>query len=137
MRGIEKVLVALFIVLEALAALFLVAVSVHGPDGLPIAAGIYLVLAAPLTWWAGRWCRNAMLLTLVGVALLAVAPGLIAGMSRLEERKFKRRVTATRVANVRDEPILSSTGRPIGVRVSYDITIPETGYFYAFASVDP
>jgi hypothetical protein len=136
MRKVDKVLAAVFIGLEAVVALLLIAMSVHGPAGLPIAAIVYFLVAASLTWWAGRRCRNVVLLALVGIALLATAPGVIVGMDRLEHIGSERRVAATRVANVRDEPILASTGRPIGVRVSYDITIPRAGYFSVFASVD-
>jgi len=38
-------------------------------------------------------------------------------------------IAATLVTDVRDEPILSTTsGRPIGVRVSYNVTVPNHGY---------
>ena len=72
----------------------------------------------------------------MGLAMVVAAPGVAFFVEQLERAAFERRVAATRVVNVRDEPILSGTGRRIGVRVSYDITIPRAGYFSVFASVD-
>jgi hypothetical protein len=43
-----------FTVLDAAAAFVLLAVSVHGPDSLPVAAPIYFVCAVTLTWWSAR-----------------------------------------------------------------------------------
>jgi len=39
MRTATKIFVVVFIMLEAVAALGMVVISVHGPAGLPIAAG--------------------------------------------------------------------------------------------------
>lgn len=132
----RKIAVAVFVVLEGIASLWLVVASVHGPAGLPIAAGIYFAVAAGLTWWSGRRFGDTVSVVGVGLAMVVAAPGVAFFMEQLEHDAFERRVAATRVVNVRDEPILSSTGRPIGVRVSYDITIPGAGYFSVFASVD-
>jgi hypothetical protein len=136
MRATMKVLVALFVVLEALATLGLLVVSVHGPSGLALAACVYFVIAAGLTWWAGLRLASAVALTGVGVVLLAAAPGLLAALAQLEHFQYERRVAATRIADVRDEPILSATtGRPIGVRVSYKVTVPARGYFAILPSL--
>ena len=130
-------IVALFIVLEGLAALGMIVISVHGPAGLATAAGVYFVIAAALTWWAGRRIVSARLQSVVGVALLAAAPAIVAGLAQAEDVAYKRRVAATRVEGVRDEPILSSTGRPMGVRVSYHVTVPKRGYFAILPSLYP
>jgi hypothetical protein len=131
-----KVLVAMFVVLEAVAALGLIVVSVHGPTGLAAGACVYFVVAAGLTWWAGRRVASAWAVAAVGVALLGTAPGVFAVLVQLENVGYARRVAATRVADVRDEPIISaSSGRPIGVRLSYSVTVPDRGYFAVLPSL--
>jgi hypothetical protein len=135
-RKMMKAFVAMFVVLEAVAALGLIVVSVHGPSGLAAAACAYFVIAAGLTWWAGRRLASALVLIAVGVALLAAAPGLFATLGQLENFRYARRIAATRVSDVRDEPIVSSTsGRPIRVRLSYTVTVPQRGYFAILPSL--
>jgi len=104
--------------------------SVHGANGLATAAMIYLVVALALTSWVAA--RHRTIPAVLGVGLLSVAavPTIIAVLERVEQIRSDRRVAATRIANVRDEPILSAlTGKPIGVRVSYEVTVPARGYF--------
>lgn len=136
MRTGAKILVVLFILLEAVAALGMVAISVHGPAALPIAAGIYFVAAALLTTWAGRRVASAWVVGGVGLALLAAVPGIVALLNEADNRAYKRDVAATRIGNVRDEPILSTSGRPIGVRLSYSVTAPRRGYYGVLPSLD-
>lgn len=128
-------LVALFVVLEALAALGMVVISVHGPAGLATAAAIYLAVAALLTWWAGRRFESALGVAGVGMALLAAVPAVFAVLVQAESVAHNRRVAATRVADVHDDVILSATGRPIGVRISYTVTAPARGYFAILPSL--
>jgi hypothetical protein len=135
MNRTTAALVATFVVLEALAALVMAAMSVHGPDALPIAAGAYFVIAAGLTWWAGRRMASALRFAGVGLALLAAAPAVVAVVIKAEEVAYQRRIAATRVDDVRDEPILGVSGRPIGVRVSYRVTAPKRGYFWILPSL--
>ena len=118
-----------FTVLEAVAALGLVAISVHGPEGLTLAAPMYFVCAAALTWWAARRFDSARVVVGVGLLGLVVAPGLVMSLAGVEELAYERRIAATRVTDVRDEAILSSTGQPIGVRLSYTVSVPKRGYF--------
>lgn len=129
MTAKRAVLVTVFIVLEAMAALGMIVISVHGPAGLGVAAAIYFVVAAGITWFAGRSVANSLGLTGVGIALLALTPGIFAVLAQVEQVKYRRRIAATRVDDVRDDAILSTTGRPIGVRLSYTVTVPERGYF--------
>jgi len=70
-------------------------------------------------------------LAVAGVGLLAVlaAPAVIAVLGWVERLAHERRVAATRVSDVTDEPILSASGRPIGVRLSYAVSVPKRGYF--------
>jgi len=125
----RKALVDLFIVLEALVALGMLVISVHGPNGLPHAAWIYLIVAASLTAWAGWRLANTLAFAGIGLALLALAPGIVVMLEQVEEKANARRIAATRVTDVKDDVILSASGRPIGVRVSFNVTVPKRGYF--------
>ena len=136
MTTATKLTVALLVILEAAAGLGMIAISVHGPNGLPVAAGIYFLLAAGLTWWVGSRSVGVVRVLAAGIALLAAAPGVVFLLERIEHFAFERRVAATRVSDVRDEPILSASGRPIGVRVAYSVTVPDRGYFYVLPSLD-
>jgi hypothetical protein len=127
-----RLIVASIVVLavQAIVAWGLAIMSVHGPSGLTIGAVIYLPAAWALTVWVAA--RNGSTLALVGIGLasVAIAPGIIAALDRIEEAQTNRRIAATRISDVRDEPILSSTtGRPIGIRVSFSATVPSKGYF--------
>jgi hypothetical protein len=114
------------IALQALAAAALFLASIHGPAGLTVGAPLYLGVAAALTWWAGR--KSWTLLVVTGAAMLAAAPGLHFVLDKAERIAYDRRIASTQVAEVRDEPILSD-GRPIGVRLSYQVIAPARGYF--------
>jgi hypothetical protein len=131
----SKVLVAILIGLEALASLGMLAISVHGPDGLVIAAPLYLLAAAGLTWWIARRFDSALVLLGMGILMLAAVPGVVLALEQVGRMTHERRVAATRVDDVRDEPILSASGRPIGVRVSYTVSVPTRGYFAILPSL--
>jgi hypothetical protein len=121
---------ALVLILQGLAALALMIISVHGPAGLGIAAVVYMVFALGLTSWVATRYRTIPALAGIGLLSVAAVPAIVAGLDRIERIRYDRRIAATRVSDVRDEPILSSTtGRPIGVRVSYSVSVPERGYF--------
>jgi hypothetical protein len=135
MTAKRTALVAAFIVLEAMAALGMIVLSVHGPAGLGAAAAIYFVVAASITWFAGRSLANNLGFAGVGVALLALTPGIFAVLAQVEQVRYRRRIAATRVGDVRDDAILSTRGRPIGVRLSYTVTVPERGYFAILPSL--
>ncbi len=111
-----RLLAILFTALQLLAAFWLAAVARHGPSGLAAAALAYLVAAVALTWWASH--RGTLPLIAAGVLGLAAAPGVLLGLDALERQARERRVAATRVSDVRDEPILSR-GREVGVRLSF------------------
>jgi hypothetical protein len=130
-----KLLVAIFVLLEVVATLGMMAISVHGPAGTIIAAFLYLPFAAVLTWWIGHRFANVGAVIGVGVPLLLAPIGIVASLGQLERIAYNRRVAGTRVENVRDEPIESASGKPIGVRVSYSVTVPATGYFAIFPSL--
>ena len=124
-----RVVVAIFIVLQAFAALSMFGLSVHGVAGQAIAAPIYFLIAAGVTIWVGRRVAATLAVAGVGLLLLLAAPGVIAVLGQIERVAHDRRVAATRVSDVTDEPILSATGRPIGVRMSYAVSFPKRGYF--------
>jgi hypothetical protein len=129
------VLAVLFIALEALAALWLGAVSVHGPSGLGFAAIGYFVVAATVTWASaalpkGRSrARGAAIVAGTGVLMVALAPALLLTLDRIETHRYRKRVAATRVEGVRDEPIRSPNGDEIGVRVSFTVNAPSAGWY--------
>ena len=132
----SRIILALFVVLQALAALGLAALSIHGPTGLIAAAPIYFVGAVCVTWVVARRGSRAIALVGTGLVTLAAAPGLVALMAGLESLAYDRRIAATRVSEVRDEAILSArTGRPIGVRLTYVVAVPKRGYFGILPSI--
>ncbi|MBI2374977.1 MAG: hypothetical protein HYV07_13355 [Deltaproteobacteria bacterium] len=130
-----------FTLLEALAAFWLGAVSRHGPAGLTWAAPSYLVLAPALTWWAARRLaalprpQAVALLVGVGVLVVCLAPASLFLLDRVETRRSERRIAATRLSEVRDEPIISPTGQPIGVRLSFVVEVPHAGFYGFMPSV--
>src|SRR5262245_11927366 len=125
----RRALLAPFIALEILASFGMLAVSVHGPSGLAIAAGIYLVVAVLFTWLAARQVANTLAFVGVSCALLAAVPAIFAVLAKVDDIAYRRRIAGTHVGDVRDEVILSAKGQPIGVRLSYTVTVPSRGYF--------
>jgi hypothetical protein len=124
-----------FTVLETLVALGLVALSVHGPDGLPIAAASYFIVAVGITWWTARRFDSARVLLATGALALAAAPAIFALLGERDRRAYERRIAGTHVRDLRDQAILSPGGRAIGVRVSYTVTVPKRGYFGIVPSI--
>jgi hypothetical protein len=129
LRARLAIVTGLFVVLEGAAALLMLVGSVHGASTLSLAAPVYFVVAVTATWWAARRYARMSLLLGTGGLMLAGAPGVIALFDRIDQFQYDRRIAATRVTDVHDEPILSATGRPIGVRVSYKVSVPSRGYF--------
>jgi hypothetical protein len=125
-----RALAAVLVVLQLLAALAMFALSVHAPTGLALSAPLYFVAAAVFAWWAARR-KSWPLLALAGVVTLAAPPAIYALLDLLDRMAYERRMAATQVSEVRDEPILAA-GRPIGVRLSYQVTTPARGYFAVF-----
>ena len=131
----SRVVVAIFVVLQALAALAMLALSVHGATGQAIAAPIYFLVAAGVTLWVGLRVPATLVVAGVGLLMVLAAPGVVAALGYVERVAHERRVAGTRVSDVTDEPILSASGRPIGVRLSYTVAVPKRGYFSIFPSV--
>jgi hypothetical protein len=52
----------------------------------------------------------------------------------LKEWTGQRALAGVRVLAVRDEPLLSAHGNPIGVRISFDAVVPRTGAYFISAS---
>jgi hypothetical protein len=115
---------------QAIVAWALLVISVHGPSSLAPAALTYVVAAWGLTAWIATRRRSSLMVVGLGFISVAVAPGIVAALSRIDEIQHDRLVAATSITNVHDEPILSqTTGRPIGVRVSYNVSVPSRGYY--------
>jgi hypothetical protein len=128
-------LAVVFTVIEALAAFWLAAVARHGPSGLGLAASAYLAVAAALTWAAAvsfrsrpRRLRVAIVLG-TGLSMLALAPALLLALDRFETHRRAKRIAATLVSDVRDEPILSPAGEEVGVRLSFTLRVPSAGWY--------
>lgn len=128
-----KLVAGLLIAVHALLALALFALSVHGPSGLALGAALYLAVAVALLLWAVR--RSWRLLLAAGVVMLAVPPALFLSLDSLDRSRYEARVAGTRVSEVHDEPILSGAGRPIGLRLSFAVAVPESGQFAISPSV--
>ena len=129
-----RLVAGLFILVHALAALAMVAFSAHGPTWLAASAGAYFALVVSLVLWAS--VRHSWrFLVGVGVAMLAAPPALFLVLDKLDRMRYEQRIAATRVSDVRDEPILSDAGRPIGMRLSFSVTVPESGSYAVSPSV--
>jgi hypothetical protein len=90
---------------------------------------IYFVGAVALTIWAARRIPTAWGVAFVGLLMVLAAPAMIGVLGWVEGVAYQRRVAGTRVTEVQDEPIISGTGKPIGVRLSYTVSVPKRGYF--------
>ena len=129
-----RLVAGLLILVHALAALAMVAFSAHGPTWLAPSAGAYFALVVALVLWASVR-RSWRFLLGVGVAMLAAPPALFLALDKLDRARNEQRVAATRVSEVRDEPILSDAGRPIGMRLSFAVTVPRSGSYAISPSV--
>jgi hypothetical protein len=129
-----KTVATIFIAVHALLAVGMVALGAHGSSWLPLAAGLYLALLIALVLWAAVRRSWAFLLS-AGVLMLAVPPAAVLGLDALERGRYEARVAGTQVSEVRDEAIVSSAGRPIGVRLSFAIVVPQSGRFAIAPSV--
>jgi hypothetical protein len=122
------------ILVHGLAALAMVALSVHGPSWLAASAGGYFAAVVALVLWASARHSWRFLVT-AGVLMLAAPPALFLVLDKFERIRYDQRVAATRVSDVRDEPILDEAGRPIGMRLSFAVTVGESGSFAISPSV--
>jgi hypothetical protein len=121
---------AVILILQVLGALALMVISVHGPEGAGVAGIVYLIAAMALTSWVAARHRTVPALLAVAVCSALAVPAILVSLGKIESIRYDRRIAATRITNVRDEPIRSArTGKPIGVRVSYDVSVPSRGYF--------
>jgi hypothetical protein len=130
---VRALVAVVFILLQALAAAALFLLSIHGPSALLYAAPVYLVVAAALTWWAGR--KSWLQLVAAGFAFIGAAPLTFYALERIERIAEERRIAGTQISDVRDEPILLAA-RPIGIRVSYRVVTPKRGYFGVFPAIE-
>jgi hypothetical protein len=123
-----KTVASIFVAVHALLALGMVALGVHGSSWLPLSAGIYLAAVVALVAWAAVRHSWRFLLT-AGVVMLAVPPAVVLLLDGLERSRYEARLAGTRVSELRDEPIVSGAGRPIGVRLSFAVSVPQSGSF--------
>ena len=123
------------IALQSLAGLVLLATSVHGVTGQAVAAPIYVLAAAGVTLWAARAVPSSIAVAAVGLLLVAAAPGVIGVLGYFERVAHARQIAGTRVSDVTDAPIISERGHPIGVRLTYTVSVPKRGYFAILPSI--
>ena len=123
-----RLVAGLFLGVQALAALALLTLSVHGPSGLGMAALGYLAVGSTLIAWAAARKSWPFLLA-AGALVAAAAPAGYFALDQLDRRHYEQRVAATRVSDLHDEAIVSPAGRPIGVRLSFEVSVPESGSF--------
>jgi hypothetical protein len=123
-----RAVAGLFLFVHAVLAVGMVALGVHGSSWLPLAAGIYLAAVAGLVAWAALR-RSWTFLLAAGVLMLAVPPVTIVLLEERDRVGREARIAGTRVTEVRDEPIVSGAGRPIGVRLSFAVSVPRNGSF--------
>jgi hypothetical protein len=123
-----RTVAAIFIAVHALLALALAALGVHGSSWLPLAAGLYLAAAVALVAWAAVR-RSWRFLLAAGVLMVAVPPAVFLLLEEWERGRYEARIAGTQVSEVKDEPIVSSAGRPIGVRLSFAVSVPQSGSY--------
>jgi len=114
--------------------------SVHGPALFPYFVMGYAVAAVAILWAAYIFVRSRGYRhqTLLFGACGVVLAGALVGASLLswgalgewEMARQERVAGATQVFNLRDEPLLSATGNPIGVRLHYSMRFPNSDYFW-------
>jgi hypothetical protein len=123
------------IALQALTGFAMLATSVHGVTGQAVAAPIYVLAAGGVTLWFARRVPSTIAVAAVGTLLLVAAPGVIGVLGYLERVAHARLIAGTRVSDVRDDPIISERGHPIGVRLTYTVSVPKRGYFAILPSL--
>jgi hypothetical protein len=145
----NKIIAALFtIVYVALAFVLGLLGSFHaGSPLVPVFSMVLLVVAVAALWTLYFWLRRRaaeqhVLALLTGG--VAIAFGLFAGcigtFGLLERREFaamERRAAATTVFDMRDEPLLSPHGNPIGIRLHYSMRFPDDNVFWQWPHAAP
>ena len=130
-----------------LAAFIALIGSVHGPQLFPQFVFGYLCIAEGGLAWLYFFLRaspfkHKKLFLLAGAAgfgiFITVAS--IASQGPLidwEVGRSERLAAATQVLDVKDEPLLSRNGNPIGIRLTYSIRFPNNGYFWQSPAATP
>jgi len=113
---------------------------IHGAGVMALLAFVPAAIALAV-FWAGyhvmkrtvssRYLIPAFVVFAIGVVALneTVLPS-----TPLKDWRRQRALEGVRVLRVRDEPLLSSRGNPIGVRISFDALVPRTGGYLISAA---
>ena len=107
---------------------------IHGAGLESVVAFLPAALALAVLWAGYRMMRsrvtNHLTLTFVIFAIAVVVLNeVLLPATPLKEWNGQRAVEGVRVLDVRDEPLLSARGNPIGVRISFDAVVPRTGAY--------
>lgn len=138
---IDRILGILFsLLLLSLGWVLAVLGSVHGPALFPYFVMGYAVAAVVILWAAyffirRRGYRHRTLLfgasgVVLGAALVGASLLSWGALGEWEMARQERIAAATQVFNLRDEPLLSAKGNPIGVRLHYSMRFPNSDYFW-------
>lgn len=123
----------------ALAFAWLV-LSLHSAPGWAGAFALgYLVVALLLLWGGYFYFRrkNRKLLFHVLAIALAAASLSIGQTWKVDYYLELRQRAETRIWDVRDEPLLSRHGNPLGIRVSYSMLFPKSDYYETDVTLGP
>lgn len=136
----NKILAIIFSVVYAVLAFLLAGLlSIHGPDLMPVAVLAYFIVAATVLWLTYFFFKRRsykykdwlFLLTALAVGgALVLASSISRGLLfEVDNYYYRKRAANTKVSDMKDEVLLSPSGNPIGIRLSYSVDLPDSGYF--------
>ena len=100
---------------------------------LPLAAGLALLWAGYVFIRRRSWQRKPVVFAAHAAAIVLLSELLLPGTAR-EASAIQETLRGVRVSNIRDEIVLSAAGNPIGVRLTFEAVVPETGSYAVSAS---
>lgn len=144
----NKTIGIIFTIIYTLIAFFLgVLMSVHGPELTLQFSIVVLGIAIGILWWIyffverKNFTRSSTIFSFsaIGVGILLVG-AIIASrypLTQLEEYRDKKHSANVEVLNMKDEILFSQTGKPVGVRLNYQMRFSDNDYFWQSVSIIP
>ena len=129
------------------AAFWTLLLNVHGPGDLLYYAAGYLFVSLVALWAVYFMFRRAdpkkgglffsLCAVVIGILLLIAIAATVPLLNKQTVNRNKERVMKTEVFGMKDELLLSQEGNPIGIRLTYAIRFPDSGYFLQKPSAMP
>ena len=109
--------------------------AIHGAGPAALLAFVPTALGVGILWVGYGWLRRQRVRNMtITFALLAVVILLINELvlpsTPLQAWRSERRLEKIVVRNIRDEVFLTRRGNPIGIRITFDATVPQTGAYF-------